>query len=97
MADETSIKVGIATRDRLNLLAAERGTTVRALVEGLAEETLTAAEREQRADEAREYLQKTTGAKITPTMEAAGRALLNRITADTTKRATDAAAGGNAA
>ena len=97
MADETSIKVGVATRDRLSTLAAERGTTVRALVEGLAEQTLTGAEREQRAAEAREYLHKTTGAKVIPAVEAAGRGLLNRIAADTEKRATDATMGGSAA
>jgi hypothetical protein len=91
MADETSIKVGTATRDRLNTLAAERGTTVRALVEVLAEETLTRAEREQRAAEARDYLRRTTGAEVTPAMEAAGRNLLARITADTEQRAADAA------
>jgi hypothetical protein len=97
MADETSIKVGIATRDRLNVLAAERGTTVRALVEVMAGEALTADEREERAAEARAYLHKTTGTKVTPTMQAAGRALMDRITADTRKRAADAAAGGSAA
>jgi hypothetical protein len=96
VADETSIKVGIATRDRLNALAAERGTTVRALVEVLAEETPTLAEREQRAADAREYLRRTTGAEVTPAMEAAGRTLLDRIAADTEQRAADAT-GGSAA
>lgn len=37
MADETSIKVSAATRDRLALLAAENNTTIRNLVEALAE------------------------------------------------------------
>ncbi|WP_042422203.1 hypothetical protein [Streptacidiphilus anmyonensis] len=94
MADETSIKVGVATRDRLNILAAERNTTVRALVEKLAQETLTSAEREQRATEARDYLRKATGSSVTPDMEAAGKALLGRVTE---RRAGHTAAGGSAA
>ena len=43
-ADETSIKVSAAARDRLARLAAEHGTTIRSLVEELAQSTPTQAE-----------------------------------------------------
>ncbi|WP_042428117.1 hypothetical protein [Streptacidiphilus anmyonensis] len=55
------------------------------------------AERERRADEARAYLHQTTGAEVTPAMERAGRALLERIADDTRRRATGSAPGGSAA
>lgn len=52
MGKPTSIKTSEAVRDRLRILAAERGTTITELLEELATRELTEAEREQRAREA---------------------------------------------
>ncbi|WP_236242725.1 hypothetical protein [Streptomyces sp. CC228A] len=52
MSKPTSIKTSEAVRDRLRLLAEERGTTITDLIEELASKELTAVEREQRAAEA---------------------------------------------
>ncbi|WP_228924558.1 MULTISPECIES: ribbon-helix-helix protein, CopG family [Streptomyces] len=49
MSKPTSIKISEAVRDRLRLLAKERGTTITDLIEELVSKELTAAEREQRA------------------------------------------------
>ena len=55
MAD-TTIKVDSAVRDRLAVLAGERGTTIRDLVQHLAEATPTQAERHQRREQALDYV-----------------------------------------
>lgn len=52
MSKPTSIKTSEEVRDRLRILAEERGTTITELLEELAVRELTAAEREQRAVEA---------------------------------------------
>ncbi|GAA2359462.1 MULTISPECIES: hypothetical protein [Streptomyces] len=52
MSKPTSIKTSEAVRDRLRVLAEERGTTITELLEELAGRELTEAEREQRAVEA---------------------------------------------
>ncbi|MER6958207.1 hypothetical protein [Streptomyces sp. NPDC000618] len=52
MSKPTSIKTSEEVRDRLRVLADERGTTITELLEELATRELTAAEREQRAVEA---------------------------------------------
>ncbi|MFF5639642.1 CopG family transcriptional regulator [Streptomyces sp. NPDC012825] len=52
MGKPTSIKTSEEVRDRLRVLAEERGTTITDLIEELAAKELTAAEREQRAAEA---------------------------------------------
>ncbi|MFE7113598.1 hypothetical protein ACFU98_46215 [Streptomyces sp. NPDC057575] len=52
MSKPTSIKTSEATRDRLRLLAEERGTTITDLIEELASREPTSAEREERAAEA---------------------------------------------
>ncbi|WP_432044307.1 ribbon-helix-helix protein [Streptomyces cadmiisoli] len=55
MGKPTSIKTSEAARDRLRVLAAERGMTITELVEELAARELTDTERQQRAfDAARE-------------------------------------------
>jgi hypothetical protein len=56
MGKPTSIKTSEAVRDRLRILAAERGTTITDLLEDLAARELTDAEREQRALEAAQEL-----------------------------------------
>ncbi|MGP3687679.1 hypothetical protein ACTVZO_23825 [Streptomyces sp. IBSNAI002] len=79
MADETSIKVSEATRNRLALLAAEQGTTIRGLVEELAEGRPTHAEYEERAARARAELASLLGTVPSPEAETKARALLERL------------------
>ncbi|MFJ8363832.1 hypothetical protein [Streptomyces sp. NPDC093984] len=78
-ADETSIKVSAAARDRLAVLAAERGTTIRGLVEELAQSTPTQAEYAERAELARAELASALGCAPSPEAEAKARALLERL------------------
>ncbi|MEU6708997.1 hypothetical protein [Streptomyces wuyuanensis] len=68
MSRPTSIKTSEAVRDRLRVLADERGTTITELLEELATRELTAAEREQRALEAASEL----GVEYTEQVEQAG-------------------------
>ncbi|MGW4623064.1 hypothetical protein [Streptomyces sp. NPDC004592] len=82
-ADETSIKVSVAARDRLAQLAAEHGTTIRSLVEGLAHSTPTQAEYVERAELARAELASALGSAPSPEAEAKARALLQRLGAAT--------------
>jgi len=56
MDKATSIKTSESVRDRLRILAQERGTTITELLEDLAARELTEAEREQRALEAAQEL-----------------------------------------
>ncbi|MBT2407111.1 MULTISPECIES: hypothetical protein [unclassified Streptomyces] len=79
MADETSIKVSEATRNRLAVLAAEQGTTIRGLVEGLAAGQATHAEYEERAAQARAELASVLGAAPSSEAESKARALLERL------------------
>jgi len=79
MADETSIKVSAATRERLAALAAERGTTIRGLVDELARSEPTRAELQERAAQARAELAAALGAAPSPQAEAKARALLERL------------------
>ncbi|WP_405504659.1 hypothetical protein [Streptomyces anulatus] len=78
-ADETSIKVSAAARDRLAQLAAEHGTTIRSLVEDLAQGTPTQAEYAERAELARAELASALGSAPSPEAEAKARALLERL------------------
>ncbi|WAU82408.1 hypothetical protein O1Q96_23205 [Streptomyces sp. Qhu-G9] len=78
-ADETSIKVSAAARDRLARLAAEHGTTIRSLVEELAQGTPTQAEYAERAELARAELASALGSAPSPEAEAKARALLERL------------------
>ncbi|GGJ40134.1 hypothetical protein [Streptomyces brasiliensis] len=75
MGDATSIKTTEAVRDRLRLLAKERGTTITQLLEDLAAGELTAAEKEQRAIEAAREL----GIEYTPAVQEAGRSAWEQI------------------
>jgi len=79
MADETSIKVSAATRDRLAALASEHGTTIRQLVEELAEGRPTRAEYEERAEQARAELASALGTVPSEEAEAKARGLLERL------------------
>jgi hypothetical protein len=53
---DTTIKVDSQVRDRLAVLAAERGQTIRSLVEAMAADLLTRAERRRRQDDAAAYV-----------------------------------------
>ncbi|MGV9567111.1 hypothetical protein [Streptomyces sp. NPDC003480] len=79
MADETSIKVSTATRDRLAALASEQGTTIRQLVEELAEGRPTEAEYAERAEQARAELASLLGTVPSDQAEAKARGLLQRL------------------
>lgn len=69
MGKPTSIKTSEAVRDRLRILADERGTTITELLEELATRELTVAEREQRTAAAAREL----GIEYTEQVQQAGR------------------------
>ncbi|MFE9905666.1 hypothetical protein [Streptomyces achromogenes] len=69
MGKPTSIKTSEAVRDRLRILADERGTTITELLEERATRELTVAEREQRAAAATREL----GIEYTEQVQQAGR------------------------
>ncbi|MDK9496162.1 hypothetical protein QEZ40_000504 [Streptomyces katrae] len=73
----TSIKTSEATRDRLRLLAQERGTTITELLEELAQSWLTRAEQEQRVREAAAEL----GLEYTEQVHQAGQSAWDKIRA----------------
>ncbi|WP_406430513.1 hypothetical protein OHB00_01820 [Streptomyces sp. NBC_00631] len=77
MSKPTSIKTTEEVRDRLRVLAEERGTTITKLLEELATRELTAAEREQRAVEAAREL----GVEYTDQVQQAGQNAWARIRA----------------
>ncbi|MFE0489221.1 hypothetical protein [Streptomyces griseoaurantiacus] len=77
MGKPTSIKTSEEVRDRLRLLAEERGTTITELLEELAARELTAAEREQRAIEAAREL----GVEYSERLQQAGQDAWARIRA----------------
>lgn len=77
MSKPTSIKTSEAVRDRLRLLARERGMTITELVEDLASRELTDAEREQRALEAAHEL----GIEYTEQIQRAGQNAWEKIRA----------------
>ncbi|WP_406729093.1 hypothetical protein WJ438_37310 [Streptomyces sp. GD-15H] len=78
-ADETSTEVSTAARDRLARPAAEHGTTLRALVEDLAQGAPTQGEYAERAELARAELSSALGSAPSPEAEAKARALLERL------------------
>lgn len=77
MSKPTSIKTSEETRDRLRVLAQERGVTITELVEALASRELTDAEREQRALEAAQEL----GIDYTEQVQQAGQDAWEKIRA----------------
>ncbi|MGW2937261.1 hypothetical protein ACWDA7_36770 [Streptomyces sp. NPDC001156] len=77
MSKPTSIKTTEAVRDRLRILAAERGTTITELLEELAAGELTEAERAERAAEAAREL----GIDYTAQVRDAGRSAWEKIRA----------------
>ncbi|MGW1195326.1 hypothetical protein ACWD4B_05630 [Streptomyces sp. NPDC002536] len=77
MSKPTSIKTSEAVRDRLRVLADERGTTITELLEELASRELTEAEREQRAVQAAREL----GIEYTEPVQQAGQDAWEKIRA----------------
>ncbi|MGW1619936.1 hypothetical protein [Streptomyces sp. NPDC002172] len=77
MSKPTSIKTSEEVRNRLRVLADERGTTITELLEELAARELTAAEREQRAVAAAREL----GIEYTDQVQQAGQDAWARIRA----------------
>lgn len=77
--DDTSIKVSRQTRERLARLAAERGSTLKDVVEELAAATFTAAELAEREARARTVLAEKFGVEITDTELAASARLRDMI------------------
>ncbi|MEV7526431.1 hypothetical protein [Streptomyces sp. NPDC091371] len=73
----TSVKTTEAVRDRLRLLAQERGTTITELLEELAASRLTAAEQEQRAQQAAAEL----GLEYTEQVQRTGQSAWERVRA----------------
>jgi hypothetical protein len=69
---DTTIKVDSLVRDRLAMLARERGTTIRDLVTRLAEDTPTQAELLARADAATAYVRKWINPNLSDADLAAG-------------------------
>jgi hypothetical protein len=63
--DDTSIKISKAARERLILLAAQRGTTMRELVERMTREMPTQEELAARAEKASRYLRDRMGIEVT--------------------------------
>ena len=80
MADEdTSIKVSRQTRERLARLAAERGSTLKDVVQELAAATLTATELAEREQRARAVLAEHFGVVVTEAELAASARLREKI------------------
>jgi hypothetical protein len=80
VVEDTSIKVSRQTRERLALLAAERGTTLKDVVEELAAASLTAAELAEREARARAVLAESFGVEVTDADLAASARLREMIT-----------------
>lgn len=78
MAD-TTIKVDSRVRDRLALLAAQRGGTIRDLVTELTEATPTSEELAERAEAATAYLREHVCPSLDDAALAAGRAFWGEI------------------
>lgn len=77
--DDTSIKVSRRTRERLARLAAERGSTLKDVVEELAAATFTAAELAEREARARAVLAENFGVEVTDAELAASARLREMI------------------
>ncbi|MEV1048732.1 hypothetical protein [Streptomyces sp. NPDC049916] len=76
---DTSIKTTKDVRDRLRLLAEERGTTMNELLGDLVGREPTRQEREERARQAAREVQELTGTNVTPVARDRARAFLNDL------------------
>jgi hypothetical protein len=82
---DSSIKVSKAARERLGILAAERGTTIRGLVEDLAGAQLTRSELEARGEAARAYLRLHMNVDVSEDDLSAGDRLLQEMASRTAR------------
>ncbi|WP_433455265.1 hypothetical protein ACQPXS_45290 [Streptomyces sp. CA-142005] len=76
---DTSIKTTREVRDRLRVLASERGTTMNDLLAELVARELTEEEKEQRAQQALEEIRQTTGVRVSDGARARARAFLQSL------------------
>ncbi|MFI1564525.1 hypothetical protein ACH4ZX_15980 [Streptomyces sp. NPDC020490] len=76
---DTSIKTTKDVRDRLKVLAGERGTTMNDLLAELVARELTEGEKEQRAQQALEEIRRTTGVNVSDEARTRARAFLQSL------------------
>ncbi|GGO58887.1 ribbon-helix-helix protein [Streptomyces lasiicapitis] len=76
---DTSIKTTKDVRDRLKVLASERGTTMNDLLEELVSRELTEEEKEERAQYAMEEIRQATGVTVSDEARAKARAFLQGL------------------
>ncbi|MBZ9644609.1 hypothetical protein [Streptomyces sp. PSKA30] len=76
---DTSIKTTKDVRDRLKILASERGTTMNDLLAELVARELTEEEKEQRAQQALEEVRQTTGVTVSDDARARARTFLQNL------------------
>jgi predicted DNA-binding protein len=76
---DTSIKTTKDVRDRLRVLASERGTTMNDLLAELVARELTEDEKEQRAQQALEEIRQTTGVTVSDSARTRARAFLQSL------------------
>ncbi|MFC9915734.1 hypothetical protein [Streptomyces sp. NPDC127197] len=79
---DTSIKTTKAVRDRLRVLAAERGVSMNEVLEELVNRELTMAEREERGRYAMEEIRRMTGVTVSEEARARARAFLRGLGGD---------------
>ncbi|MGI5380491.1 ribbon-helix-helix protein [Streptomyces sp. CA-251387] len=76
---DTSIKTTKDVRDRLRILASERGTTMNELLKELVTRELTEEEKEQRRQHALEEVRQTTGVTVSDDARARARSFLQGL------------------
>ncbi|WP_406436622.1 hypothetical protein OHB14_61870 [Streptomyces sp. NBC_01613] len=76
---DTSIKTTKDVRDRLRILASERGTTMNELLKELVTRELTEEEKELRAQQALEEVRQTTGVTVSDDARAQARSFLQHL------------------
>ncbi|MCC9707296.1 MULTISPECIES: hypothetical protein [Streptomyces] len=76
---DTSIKTTKDVRDRLRILASERGTTMNDLLTELVTRELTEEEKELRAQQALEEVQQTTGVTVSEDARTRARSFLQGL------------------
>jgi predicted DNA-binding protein len=76
---DTSIKTTTDVRDRLRILARERGTTMNELLKELVTRELTEEEKELRAQQALEEVRQATGVTVSDDARAQARSFLQHL------------------
>ncbi|MFE6690412.1 hypothetical protein ACFVFQ_28580 [Streptomyces sp. NPDC057743] len=85
---DAMIRVSAEVRNRLAVIAESRGTSIRALVQEFAEETLTEEERREQAERTRAYLAEHFGVEVSDDESAAMGARLREAFAQQSGAAT---------